>query len=55
MPVIVICGGIGALVGALLSTTDIGKEMKKELDEGFDKWKKIEDTELGKLMLGGLK
>ena len=42
MPIIYLGGlAAGALVGALLMQTELGKNMDKDLEDGFDKLKDI--------------
>ena len=41
---LLIFGGIGALIGAALSTTEKGKEMEKNLRESLDFYKDNKDT-----------
>lgn len=47
MPFILLGAGIGALVGAVISTTEYGKEIDGELEKGFEKWKDVEKTVFG--------
>ena len=43
MPIIYLGGAVGALVGALLKQTDLGKKLDEELEDGFEKLKEIFD------------
>ena len=47
---IIVGGAVGALVGAVLSTTEKGKEMDKNLNDALD----IFDNRISKYLPGGL-